>query len=116
MKNFLIASLVLLVPISGSYGQSFDAKAIRSHIKTLADDSFEGRGSGTFGEKAAAGYIVMQVKKLNLEPGGDSKTYLQSFPFKGGAHGEGEAGAANNVVAYLDNQAATTVIIGAHYD
>jgi hypothetical protein len=64
----------------------------------------------------AAAYIQSQFKKLKLKPKGDNKTYLQSFTFKAGAHGEGEQGTANNIVAFLDNKAATTIIIGAHYD
>ncbi len=112
-----LSPIVFIVALAcKSKAQEFDARQIEKHIKTLADDSFEGRGSGTKGEKAAALYIEDNFKKLHLEPKGDSKTFLQSFPFRQGIHGEGEAGTANNVVAYLDNGASTTIIIGAHYD
>lgn len=100
----------------GCQAQKFDAGSIRNHIKTLADDAFQGRGTGTAGEKAAATYIISAFKKIDLQPLGDNGTYLQAFPFRGGAHGEGEAGTAANIVGYLDNKASTTVIIGAHYD
>lgn len=112
-----IALLFLLsFALTVSQAQQFDVNQIRTHIKVLASDSLQGRGTGKEGERMAAAYIQAQFKKLKLKPQGDNKTYLQAFPFKGGAHGEGEGGTANNIVAYLDNKAATTIIIGAHYD
>lgn len=115
MKHLAILfSVSLLVTIG--YAQQFDETKIREHIKILASDSMQGRGTGKEGEKMAAAYIQSQFKKLKLQTKGDEKSYLQAFTFKGGAHGEGEAGTANNIVAYLDNKAATTIIIGAHYD
>jgi hypothetical protein len=99
-----------------SCAQDFKTSSIQGHIKTLADDSYQGRGTGTEGEKSAADYIISQFKKIKLQAKGENGTFLQSFPFKAGAHGEGAAGTANNVIGFLDNQAATTIIIGAHYD
>lgn len=115
MKHLVILISVTLLVTSG-YAQQFDETKIREHIKILASDSMQGRGTGKEGEKMAAAYIQSQFKKLKLQTKGDDKSYLQAFTFRGGAHGEGEAGTANNIVAYLDNKAATTIIIGAHYD
>jgi Zn-dependent M28 family amino/carboxypeptidase len=108
--------LLLLVPVFTAFGQQFDVAKISEHIKTLSSDAMQGRGTGKEGEKMAAAYIQKQFKKLKLKTKGDNNTYLQSFTFKGGAHGEGESGTANNIAGYLDNNAATTIIIGAHYD
>jgi len=96
--------------------QAPKAENVQSHINYLASDELQGRGTGTEGERMAAKYIEAQFKKLKLKPQGDNKTYLQTFDFKGGMHGTGEPGKASNLVAYLDNGAATTIIIGAHYD
>jgi Peptidase family M28/PDZ domain len=110
-------SIIILVAVACIVqAQDFDPGRIQKHIKALADDKLEGRGTGTEGEKKAAAYIESQFKKLKLQPKGDNKGYLQSFTFKAGAHGEGAEGTANNIAAYLDNGAATTIIIGAHYD
>lgn len=114
MKHIILPFIFLLT--FGVSAQQFDEAKIREHIKILASDSMQGRGTGKEGEQMAAAYIQAQFKKLKLQPNGDNKTYLQAFTFKGGVHGEGEAGTANNVVAYLDNKASTTIIIGAHYD
>lgn len=111
-----LSVLLLLVVVCIVHAQDFDQARIKKHIQTLADDKLEGRGTGTAGEKKAAAYIESQFKKLKLQPKGDNNGYLQSFTFKSGAHGEGAEGTANNIAAYLDNGAATTIIIGAHYD
>ncbi len=108
--------LILICSLSISNAQQFDAAKIREHIKILSSDAMQGRGTGKEGEKMAAAYIQKQFKKLKLKTKGDNNTYLQSFTFKSGAHGEGEGGTANNIAAYLDNNAANTIIIGAHYD
>jgi hypothetical protein len=116
MKHSILALTFLALIILTVKAQQVDQNQIRQHVKTLADDSYQGRGTGSSGEKAAALYIESTFKKLKLQPKGDNQTFQQSFPFKKGAHGEGEAGTAANVVAFLDNGANTTIIIGAHYD
>jgi hypothetical protein len=114
MKQLI--AMVLLASSIGASAQQFKEANIKQHITTLADDKMEGRGTGTKGESLAASYVIGEFKKLKLIPKGDNGTFLQAFAFRGGAHGEGEAGTANNVVAYLNNGAQHTVIIGAHYD
>ncbi|MDH4057789.1 MAG: M20/M25/M40 family metallo-hydrolase, partial [Cyclobacteriaceae bacterium] len=116
MKKFTLTILFLSGVFMSIQAQEFDEARIRKHIKILSSDSLQGRGTGTEGEKMAASYIQQEFKNLKLKPVGSSNSMLQSFTYKGGAHGEGEAGTANNIVAYLDNKAPTTIIIGAHYD
>ncbi|MEJ0030275.1 MAG: M28 family peptidase [Bacteroidota bacterium] len=98
-----------------TYGQKLDANKIRTHIKTLASDEYEGRGTGSAGEKKANDYIESQFKKIKLLPKG-TNGYDQSFPFKAGVHGTGADGTATNIAGYIDNGAEYTIIIGAHYD
>ena len=115
MKTVSLLLLISFLPFL-SQGQEFNAKDILEKIKILSDDKFEGRGTGTSGEKAAANFIAETFKKLKLKPIGDKNTFLQEFPFNSGVHAEGEQKIANNVIGFLDNDAATTIIIGAHYD
>jgi hypothetical protein len=49
-------------------------------LSVLADDSLEGRGTGTRGGVKAARFIAAEFKAAGLEPAGDSGTYLQSVP------------------------------------
>ncbi len=96
--------------------QHVDVNKIRQHIKILASDSLEGRGTGTAGEKLAIAYIQDQFKKIGLEAKGEKGLYTQKFSFKSGVHGTGNEGISYNIVGFLDNKAANTIIIGAHYD
>ncbi|MFN8342019.1 MAG: M20/M25/M40 family metallo-hydrolase [Cyclobacteriaceae bacterium] len=91
------------------------ADKIKAHIQVLAADKLEGRGNGAPGGQKAADYIAGQFKKLKLQQKGE-QGWLQPFTFKGGVHQTGEEKKSQNVVAYLDNGAPVTVIIGAHYD
>lgn len=62
---------------------SIDAERIRATVKTLADDAFEGRGTGQKGGDKAADWIAAQFKSYGLVPAGDNGTYFQSVNFYG---------------------------------
>src|SRR5215470_11217934 len=57
-----------------------DPEKIRSHVKYLASDALEGRGTGQKGGEMAAEYIAAQFKSYGLQPASDVGTYLQSVP------------------------------------
>jgi hypothetical protein len=111
MRFLLVA---LLIPVSG-FAQKIEEKRIKTHITVLAADEMEGRFSGSAGEQKALQYLEKEFTALKLSPKGEQK-FKQAFPFKAGVHGTGEDGKAHNAIAYLDNQADKTIIIGAHYD
>lgn len=100
----------------------FRQDLIKKHISVLADDKWEGRGTGTAGEKAAADYIAAEFKSLGILPCNGISGYFQDFSFKtpkdphGGVDSAAPKLFTRNVVGYLDNQAAQTIIIGAHFD
>src|ERR1700692_1533546 len=60
-----------------------EAERIRAHVKLLADDLLEGRGTGTRGGDIAANYIAAQFALYGLRPAGDDGTYLQKGDFSG---------------------------------
>lgn len=105
-----------------------DAKepvSMKTDVFALADDSMVGRETGTDGELKAANYLIQRFQDLGLEAKG-SEGYLQAFSFKASnnphqapeiieAAGDGLT-TGRNVVAYMNNEAETTVVIGAHYD
>lgn len=98
-------------------------------LSVLADDAMEGRAVGTNGELKAGALIAGKFAALNLQPKGDS-SWFQKFTFVPHAaaqvHHTGDSAAmgmalvkeisGRNVISFLDNNAAYTVIIGAHYD
>ena len=93
-------------------------------IRFLASDKLEGRGFASAGEKKAGDYIAHRFKALGLKPKGDNGTYFQSFTVESGdPHGVNFADKPNqglrtgrNVIGYLDQGAAYTIVVGAHYD
>lgn len=113
-KKMRLLIIAFLIPVAG-FAQKIEEKKIKSHITVLAADDMEGRFSGSDGERKALQYLEKEFKALKLTPKGE-QAFQQQFPFKAGVHGTGEEGKAHNAIAYLDNQADKTIIIGAHYD
>ncbi|MFZ5971452.1 MAG: M20/M25/M40 family metallo-hydrolase [Bacteroidota bacterium] len=114
IKRYFLLSLATATLLS-CHGQQIEVGEIKKHVQELASDAYEGRGTGTAGEKKANDYIEAQFKKMGLEPKGENG-FDQDFKFKGGVHGTGAEGTAQNIIAYLDNKAEKTIVIGAHYD
>ena len=57
-----------------------DPQMIRSHVKFLASDLLEGRGTGQRGGDLAAEYIGAQFESYGLKPAGDNGTFFQNVP------------------------------------
>jgi peptidase M28-like protein len=58
------------------------AEPIRAHMRFLADDRLEGRGTGTRGYDIAAAYVTSQLEALGLKPAGKDGSWLQPVPFR----------------------------------
>ena len=54
-----------------AYEPQFDAARLDQHVKTLSDDSFEGRAPATPGETKTVQYLVQQLQAAGVEPGGE---------------------------------------------
>ncbi|MDZ4698312.1 MAG: M28 family peptidase [Rhodothermales bacterium] len=118
----LAASLAAGLSVQPAHAQPApDAlQDLRVDVVYLASDLLEGRQTGTPGEALAAQYIASRFEEIGLTTLG-SEGWLQPFTFhySDNPHapaGSGEERIGHNVVGYLDRGAATTVIIGAHYD
>lgn len=116
MNRSILLAATLIIALSSCGQPLVSPEKIAKHIAVLASDEYEGRGTGTDGEEKAAQYIEARFKEMRLKPLGNGKSYRQNFDFKGGVHGTGQEGKAKNLIGFLDNGAANTVIIGAHYD
>ena len=53
----------------------FDGKTWWDHVKVVADDSMEGRETGSLGLRKAEAYAVEQLKRAGLEPAGTDGFY-----------------------------------------
>jgi aminopeptidase YwaD len=84
LMNRIILSLLLCTSVA-AFGQTptaaITAEELKAHVKYLASDELEGRGSGTEGNRKAAAYIADQMKQYGLKPAGDNGTYFQTFEF-----------------------------------
>jgi Zn-dependent M28 family amino/carboxypeptidase len=63
--------------------QKIDPERIRTHVRFLAHDLLEGRGTGQRGGDIAAEYIATQFALDGLKPAGDSGTFMQKVPMVG---------------------------------
>jgi hypothetical protein len=61
-------------------GRAIAPARLEAHVRTLADDKLEGRGTGTRGYDVAAQYVAEQMQAMGLMPGGRGG-YLQPVPF-----------------------------------
>lgn len=120
--NIIIIALLL---VSCKTETPVKEVSMKDDVYFLADDKLEGRETGTPTERESANYLAERFESMGIEPKG-TNGYLQDFTFKPKTHPHGEATFVDgkvdstitgvNVVAYIDNKAENTVIIGAHYD
>ena len=99
-KKLVVISLVVLIcgglaqnssrpmpvhfpPAAIAAFQKIDAERIRAHVRFLAHDLLEGRGTGQRGGDIAAEYIATQFALDGLKPAGDNGTYMQKVPMVG---------------------------------
>ena len=84
MRSILSVILFLVFAVTSSAQQTsshsrseghFDGHSWWSHVKFLADDSLEGRETGSEGLRKAQAYAVEQLHKAGLEPAGVNGFY-----------------------------------------
>jgi Zn-dependent M28 family amino/carboxypeptidase len=86
MKHALVSlaavATVLAVPLGAQTPSPVDPDQTRwwAHVKTLADDSLEGRQTGTDGYRKAASYVADQFEQAGLKPAG-TQGYRQPVQF-----------------------------------
>ncbi|MBV7269092.1 M28 family peptidase [Winogradskyella luteola] len=123
MKKLMLLTLLVSF-LSCKTEPTVTENKIKEDVAFLSDDKLEGRQTGTEGEVKASEYIIKRFKDIGLQSKG-TEGYLQSFSFKPKTdpHKEVEFTTnadstitGNNVIGFIDNNAKTTVVIGAHYD
>ena len=61
-------------------GPTISAADLMTRLYIFADDSMQGRETGTEGNRRGLRYIERELKRLRLTPMGDNGTYLQEVP------------------------------------
>ncbi len=67
----------LLLPLPTGTETAIKKEDLAQRIKTLADDTFEGRGPGSPAGEASAAWIAAEMARIGLKPGGDNGTWFQ---------------------------------------
>jgi Zn-dependent M28 family amino/carboxypeptidase len=80
MRKFLLAASFLAFAVAAPAQQTppashFDGNSWWAHVKFLADDSLEGRDTGSEGLRKAQAYAVEHLQKAGLEPAGVNGFY-----------------------------------------
>ncbi len=79
---FLVASALT----STAFAQTTATKSrTRAHVETLASPKFEGRQTGSAGEKLAADYLIAELKKIGARPLPGMTDFRMPFTFTAGS-------------------------------
>lgn len=115
MKQVALLAILSFTFLKG-FSQNFQPDTLRRHITFLASDDLEGRGTASLGEVRAANYIADHFKRIGLKPMGTGGSFFQPFEVSFAIDGIAHLMMGRNVVGLLDNGAARTIVVGAHYD
>jgi Peptidase family M28/PA domain len=87
MKQFIFLSLIFFttntfaqIDIAAKYGNMITGAELKKHLTIIAGDEFEGRETGTEGQRKAATYIENQFAAFGLKTAGKLKGYQQLYP------------------------------------
>lgn len=72
-----VAAVAILFAAGAASAQNFSADRISSDIRTISDDSFQGRYPGTDGERMTLAWLQAQYEAMGLQPGGPDGQWLQ---------------------------------------
>jgi Zn-dependent M28 family amino/carboxypeptidase len=73
--RYCLVFLILGLAGTAQAAEHFDGQSWWDTVKVLADDRFEGRDTGSTGEKQAQEYLVEQLKVLGVPPAGSNGYY-----------------------------------------
>lgn len=69
------AKAELLMPLPDATTSDITEADLRIRLKTLADDTFEGRGPGSVAGEASADWIAAEMERIGLKPGANGSWF-----------------------------------------
>lgn len=109
MKKLLI--VLALFSFSVVHAQKTDRVKVLNDLKTLSSDEYEGRKTGTSGNKEAADYIITRFQEIGLNS--YNNDYKHPFIFK---NRKNEEINGTNLIAWVKGESDDVIVISAHYD
>lgn len=79
-----IAAACFLVSAQ-AFSQTATTSRTKTHVETLASDKFEGRLTGSNGEKLAADYLIAELKRIGAKPLPGLTDFRMPFAFTAGS-------------------------------
>jgi Zn-dependent M28 family amino/carboxypeptidase len=111
--HFAIAASCLIVS-APVFSQTATSSRTKTHVQTLASDKFEGRLTGSPGERLAGDYLIAELKRMGARPlpgltdfrmpftfTAGSKDGGSTFAYKDETTGDGKAGGGSTSVLAL---------------
>ena len=105
----LFLCMVLGVPAFSQ--KNIDSSALMKDVQKLSSDQFEGRKTGTKGNRLAQFYIIDRFKQIGLKA--FHNTYEYPFFFQ---RGNDARVMGTNLYGYIPGQLSTAIVVSAHYD
>ena len=97
------------------YSSTITSDELKSHMYVFASDEFQGRASGTTGQKLAANFIMNYYQTQKIGPAYSNGNYFQAIPasYLGSGFNDSE-----NVLAFIEgtDKANEILVLSAHYD
>ena len=79
----ILFALIWSLQVSADHHKNpleISADNLSNIVKIMASDEFEGRAPGTPGEDKTVAYLIAQLQKIGLEPGGAKGSWTQAVP------------------------------------
>ena len=125
MKKLILSTLIVFQSLI-SYSQLENAKRfaktitekdLKKHLYTYASDEFEGRNTGSEGQKKAVEYLKNFYIENDIKPGDPDKDYFQKMTLNISRGNEGEVD-SENVIAIIEGTEKPDeyLILTAHLD
>ena len=85
-----------LIAGAPAFSQTATSSRTKTHVQTLASDKFEGRLTGSPGEKLAADYLISELKRMGAKPLPGMTDFRMPFTFTAGSKDGGSTFAYKN--------------------
>jgi Peptidase family M28/PDZ domain/PA domain len=89
LRSIGVAALVGISSLPSDAQTTAAASRMRTHVETLASDRFEGRLTGSNGEKLAADYLIAELERLGARPLPGLADFRSPFAFTAGFADDG---------------------------
>jgi len=106
-RNFPTILLLLILLIS-SCSEETHSQQLMNDLKELSSDKYEGRKSGSAGNRNAAAYIIKRFEQIGLKS--YNNNWKQAFDLRN------EKVSGENLFGYIPGKLDEIIVISAHYD